>query len=153
MPKIDCAQSEGSAAICNTIERLREGGSDTDWRSVDLESVAANTVADSISVDRPRDGLAAVKAVIESGGEAATVTDDEILAAIVELASMTGVFAEPAAAAPWAAAKKLASSGRMGAHETVVLLVTGNGLKDAAAAPAGKPTVVDANLESVRAMF
>ncbi len=152
LPKIDCVQSEGSAAICRTIERVRESGSDPDWRSVDIESVAANTVADSISVDQPRDGLAAVKAVIESGGEAVMVPDDEILSAIGGLASTTGVFAEPAAAATWAAAKRLAADGRIDKDETVVLLITGNGLKDVAAIPAGKPTVVDANPDGVRAL-
>ena len=97
----------------------------------------------SISVDQPRDGLAAVRAVIESGGEAVTVPDDEILAAIGELASTAGVFAEPAAAAPWAAAKQLAGNDRIGKDETVVLLITGSGLKDVASLPASKPELVD----------
>jgi threonine synthase len=153
LPRIDCAQSEQSAAICRTIEHIREGGPDPDWHSVDIESVAASTVADSISVDQPRDGLAAVKAVIESGGEAITIPDDEILAAIGELASTTGVFAEPAAAAPWAAAKRLANKGRIGEDETVVLLITGNGLKDVAAVKVGEPVLVDPNPESVRAIL
>ena len=144
LPKIDCAQSEGSDAICRTIERVREKGDGPDWRSVELASVAADTVADSISVDRPRDGLAAVRAVIESGGEAVVVSDDEILAAIGELASKSGVFAEPAAAAPWAAAKRLKAEGRMDRDESVVLLITGNGLKDIAAVPVGEPELVDA---------
>ncbi len=143
LPKIDCAQAEGSAAICNTILRIRKGEPVTDWRTVDVASVAASTVADSISVDQPRDGLAAVKAVIESGGEAVTVSDDEILAAIGELASTAGVFAEPAAAATWAAAKRLAGKGRVGSAETVVLLITGSGLKDIAAVPVGKPELVE----------
>ncbi len=153
VPKIDCAQSNKSDAICRTIERVRETGVDPDWRSLDIESVAASTVADSISVDRPRDGLAAVKAVIESGGEAVAVSDDEILAAIGELANATGVFAEPAAAAPWAAAKRLASEGRIARDETVVLLITGNGLKDIAAVPVGKPILVDVNPESMPAVL
>jgi threonine synthase len=152
LPRIDCAQAENSAAICRAVERIRESGPDPDWRSVEIESVAASTVADSISVDQPRDGLAAVRAVIESGGEAVTISDDEILATIGELASTTGVFAEPAAAAPWAAAKQLARDGRIGKDETVVLFVTGNGLKDVAAMPVGKPLLVDANPESVRAV-
>ena len=143
LPKIDCVQSEGSAAICRTIERVRENGTDPDWRSVSINSVAAKTVADSISVDQPRDGLAAVRAVIESGGEAMTVSDDEILAAIGELARTAGVFAEPAAAAPWAAVKQAARDGRIGKDENVVLLITGNGLKDVAAVPVGKPERVD----------
>ena len=153
LPRIDCAQAENSAAISRTVRRIRDSGRDPDWSSVTLESVAASTVADSISVDRPRDGLAAVRAVIESGGEAVTVADDEILAAIGELASTAGVFAEPAAAAPWAAAKRLARDGRISADETVVLLITGSGLKDVAAVPVGKPIPVDANPASVRAVL
>ena len=153
LPKIDCAQSEKSAAICRAIERVRESGQKPDWRAVNIESVAASTVADSISVDQPRDGLAAVRAVIESCGEAVTLPDAEILEAIGEIASTTGVFAEPAAAAPWAAAKQLVSDGRIGKDETVVLLITGNGLKDVAAVPAGKPILVDANAESVNAVL
>ena len=145
LPRIDCAQAEGSAAICRAVESIRERGPDPDWRSVDIESVAASTVADSISVDQPRDGLAAVRAVIESGGEAVTVTDGEILAAIGELASMSGVFAEPSAAATWAAAKKLAATGQIGKDEGVVLLITGNGLKDVGAVRVGEPEPIDAN--------
>lgn len=152
LPKIDCVQSAGSAAICRSIESARERGPVSDWTSVDVQSVAANTVADSISVDQPRDGLAAVKAVIESGGEAVTVSDDEILAAIGEIARTTGVFAEPAAAAPWAAAKQLAAHDRIEKNETVVLLITGNGLKDVAAVPVGKPTPVDADPDGVGAL-
>ena len=153
LPRLDCAQSEGSAAICRTIESVRLSGKDPDWRSVEIASVAASTVADSISVDQPRDGLAAVRAVIESGGEAVVISDDEILAAIGELASMAGVFAEPAAAAPWAAAKQLALNGRISKDETVVLLITGSGLKDVAAVPVGKPIPIDANPASVRALL
>lgn len=153
LPKIDCAQSKGSAAICHTIERIRAKEQEPDWQSIRVESVAASTVADSISVDKPRDGLAAVRAVIESGGEAVAVSDDEILAAVRELASAAGVFAEPAAAATWAAAKRLARDDRIDRDEKVVLLITGNGLKDAASVPVGKPTVVDATPESLDALL
>jgi len=151
LPRIDCAQSQGSAAICRSVKRVRAGEPVTDWCLANIETVAAHTVADSISVDKPRDGLAAVKAVIDSGGEAVTVSDDEILSAISELASMAGVFAEPAAAAPWAVAKRLAEDGRIGRDEHVVLLITGSGLKDVAAVPVGEPIPVDASPESVRA--
>ena len=82
-----------------------------------------------------------------------TVSDDEILAAIGELARTAGVFAEPAAAAPWAAAKQLAANGRIEKDETVVLLITGNGLKDVASVPVGEPVVVDADPEALRAML
>jgi len=115
--------------------------------------VNAHTVADSISVDRPRDGLAAVRAVIESGGEAVTVPDSEILAAIPEMAAATGVFPEPAAATPWAAVRQMVKNGKIARDEIVVCLVSGNGLKDIASAQkvAGRPRVIDPSLEALEA--
>ena len=152
LPKIDCAQSAGSDAISRTVLGIRDGG-DSDWASLQLADVKAHTVADSISVDRPRDGLAAVRAVIESGGEAITVPDAKILAAIPEIAAATGVFAEPAAAAPWAAVKQMVMDGRIAPDEVVVCLVSGNGLKDIASARqvAGRPKVIDPSLEALEA--
>lgn len=152
LPKIDCAQSERSAAISNAVARARAGDGDIDWSRFDVGTVNAATVADSIAVDQPRDGLAAVRAIVESGGEAVTVADDDILGAVAELARLAGVFAEPAAAAPWAALKQLKANGSVAADETVVLLVTGNGLKDVAAAQsvAGAAVVVDPDLGSLR---
>ena len=153
LPKIDCAQSENSAAICNTVRHTRgQGDLNPDWSQVVMDEVKATTVADSISVDRPRDGLAAVKAVVQSGGEAITISDKEILAAIPEIARATGVFAEPAAAAPWAAVKTMAQQKKIDANELVVCLVSGSGLKDItnAATAAGRPLTVDPTVEAVR---
>jgi len=152
LPKIDCAQSTGSDAISRTVLGIRDGG-DIDWASVQLATVNAHAVADSISVDRPRDGLAAVRAVIESGGEAIAVPDAKILAAIPEIAAATGVFPEPAAATPWAAVKQMVTDGRIAPDEVVVCLVSGNGLKDIASARkvAGLPQVIDPSLEALEA--
>jgi len=152
LPKIDCAQSTGSDAISRTVLGIRDGG-DSDWASLQLADVKAHTVADSISVDRPRDGLAAVRAVIESGGEAIAVPDAKILAAIPEIAAATGVFPEPAAATPWAAVKQMVTDGRIAPDEVVVCLVSGNGLKDIASARkvAGLPQVIDPSLEALEA--
>lgn len=152
LPRIDCAQSDGSAAISLAVEQLRASAAEPDWRSFELEGVEADTVADSISVDRPRDGLAAVKAVIESGGEAVAVPDDEILNSIRDIAGTSGIFAEPAAAASWAAAKRMVRENRIGADEVIVCLITGNGLKDVANASsiAGTPRTIDPTLEAVR---
>jgi threonine synthase len=154
LPKIDCAQSSNSDAISRSVHRFRENG-DTDWAAVKLDSVDACTVADSISVDKPRDGLAAVRAVIESGGEAVTVPDQQILAAVPEMAGATGVFPEPAAAAPWAAVRKMAREHKVAADEIVVCLVSGNGLKDTGAAQqvVGKPTVIDCSMDDLREIF
>lgn len=132
-PRLLCAQSEQSDAITRTIRKTtRTPG--RNWTDITVESVRATTVADSISVDIPRDGLAAVRAVIESNGEAVTVPDAAILEALSELAKTAAVFCEPAAATAWACARKAAQSGIIGKHETVVCLLTGNGLKDVATA-------------------
>jgi threonine synthase len=152
LPKIDCVQSESSAAICNAVLRVREhGDEDPDWTKVIIEDVQAATIADSIAVDRPRDGLAAVKGIFRSGGEAITVPDREILSAIPEIASATGILAEPAAAAPWAAVKQMASRKLIDANEVVVCLVSGSGLKDIAnvARSVSKPLTVDPTVDAV----
>ena len=152
LPKIDCAQSTASAAISLAVEQVREGCSEPGWSTLTIDSVDADTVADSISVDRPRDGLAAVRAIIESGGEAVTVSDDEILMSIRDIAATSGIFAEPAAAAPWAAAKRMIRENKIDSNEHIVCLVTGNGLKDVAnaASIAGGPRTIDPTLDAVR---
>ncbi len=119
IPRMAAVQAEGSAAIVNAI---RSGG--------EIESVAAKTVADSISVCLPRDGVRAVRAVRETGGAGVSVTDREILEGARELARMTGIFAEPSGAAPLAGLRALRRDGTIKAGETVVLMITGNGLKD-----------------------
>ena len=153
VPKIDCAQSAASAAISHTVRRLRDrSGSAVDWSTVVVDEVKPTTVADSISVGRPRDGLAAVKAILLSGGEAVSVPDEEILTAIPDMARSTGVFAEPAAAAPWAAVKQMLRDDTIKADELVVCIVSGSGLKDVphARAVAGKPLLIDPSIDAVR---
>ena len=153
LPKIDCAQSDASAAISRTVRRLRDSGaSKPDWSTVVVDEVQATTVADSISVARPRDGLAAVKAIIESEGEAVMIPDEAILAAIPDIARATGVFAEPAAAAPWAALQQMVSHNKVEADELVVCIVSGSGLKDIgnARTVVGKPLVIDPSIDAVR---
>lgn len=119
LPRLIAAQSDQSDAVTRA------------WAGDGvIRKVNATTVADSISVDLPRDGLAAVKAIKESRGFAITVTDDEILAAQPWIARRAGVFMEPAAACGVAALKKSAAEGRIGSRDTVVVLGTGNGLKD-----------------------
>ena len=154
LPKIDCVQSEASAAICNSVRKVRSAdGLKTDWSKLVVEEVKASTLADSISVDRPRDGLAAVKAVIQSGGEAVTVVDKEIIAAIPEIAGATGVFPEPAAAAPWAGLKQLIGKQAVDKDELVVCIVSGSGLKDVANTQSvvDKPQLIEPSLEALRA--
>lgn len=88
------------------------------------------TVADSISVGIPRNGLKALQAVRESGGFFLDVSDSEILSAVLTLARNSGVFAEPAGAASYAAVRRLVSTGSISSGKTVLTVVSGSGLKD-----------------------
>jgi len=96
--------------------------------------VTAQTVADSISAGLPRDRIKALAAVKETGGAFICLSDDEILIAIPELARSTGVFAEPAGAAAYAGLVKAVDKRLVSADEKIVVLNTGNGLKDVAGA-------------------
>lgn len=156
LPKIDCVQSRDSSAISDTVRQVRAGGgSETNWSKLNVCKVSASTIADSISVDQPRDGLAAVKAIIQSGGEAVTVPDREILSAIPEMAGLSGVFPEPAAAAPWAGVKQMSHNKKIAKDEVVVCIVSGSGLKDIGNSQGvvGEPHLIEPSIESVRACY
>lgn len=92
--------------------------------------IQAATVADSISAGLPRDRLKAMSAVTETDGAYITVSDDEILDAIPVLAQGCGVFAEPAGAAAYAGLVKAVDEGLVSTTDRIVVINTGNGLKD-----------------------
>lgn len=153
LPKIDCVQSQASDAINRTIRHIRGNAEvGVDWSELAVSEVKATSVADSISVDRPRDGLAAVKAVVQSGGETITIPDQDILSAIPEMARATGIFPEPAGAAPWAGLKQLIQEQRIDRDELVVCIVSGSGLKDIERARpvAGEPLIIEPSLSELR---
>lgn len=114
-----------------------------------VRKVSAQTIADSINVGQPRDATMAVRAIRESGGCGVKVSDDEILAAIPKLARQTGIFVEPAAAAAYAGFIRLIERNAIDSHERVLLMLTGNGLKDVDAARrvAGNPIQVNPDVE------
>jgi threonine synthase len=126
MPKLMGVQAEGS----NYLYQAWKNDEDI----LSKPPIKAQTVADSISAGLPRDRLKALAAVKETGGAYLTVTDEEILAAIPALARGSGVFAEPAGAAAYAGLVKAVNSGLVAAEERVVVINTGNGLKDVAGA-------------------
>ena len=96
--------------------------------------IEAHTLADSISAGLPRDRIKAMAAVRETGGVYLQVSDREILAAIPALARGCAVFAEPAGAAAYAGLLKALNDGLVRPDERIVVLITGNGLKDVASA-------------------
>jgi threonine synthase len=126
MPKLMGIQAEGSAYLYEAWKN----GEDV----LTKPPVAANTIADSISAGLPRDRIKALAAVTETGGAYLTVTDEEILAAIPALARGCGVFAEPAGAAAFAGLVKAVNRGLVAPDERIVVINTGNGLKDVASA-------------------
>jgi threonine synthase len=139
LPRLIAVQAAGS----NAIARLLAG-------EPPLERAA--TVADSIKVRVPRNGTLAVRDIHASGGRAVVVTDEDILHAVRDLAASTGIFAEPAGAAALAGLRALLAEERIDRDATVILLVTGSGLKDvdAAARVAPPPTVIEPSLDALQ---
>lgn len=124
MPTLWACQAAGSSAIARA---LASGGFGP--------PVGADTAADSISVDVPRNGAHALSKLRAYGGRAVTAADPEIFAAQRELASKAGLFVEPSSAAAWAGF--LAAKKDLDPAQTVVVLLTGSGLKDIAGAMKG----------------
>jgi threonine synthase len=123
MPRLVGVQAQGSAAVASAFL----AGTET------ITPVSANTLADSISVDLPRDGLRAVRAASQTGGTYLTVSDEAILSAIAELGKV-GIFAEPAGAAAYAGLLNALKNGLVQPEDPILVLNTGSGLKDIRAA-------------------
>jgi threonine synthase len=142
MPRLVGIQAAGSAAV---YQAFAAGAGE-------IAPVRSETIADSISVDLPRDGLRALRAVRQSGGTLLTVDDQAILDAIAELGRVEGIFVEPAAAAAYAGLAEAARRRQVDPEETVVVLLTGSGLKDVRAAmqAAGEAKVIEPSLASLQ---
>jgi threonine synthase len=123
MPRIFGIQPEGSAAIANAFNAKTE----------EIVPVKADTLADSVSVDHPHDGLRALRAATQTGGQYVTITDQQILNAIAAL-GREGIFAEPAAASAYAGLEEAVKQGLIHSSDPVLVMLTGSGLKDVKAA-------------------
>ena len=143
-PRLIAVQPERSAAI---VQALRDG------RDGVTGVPEATSIADSLNVQMPRNAILCLRRVRESGGAGVSVSDDAILEAIPYLASHTGVFAEPAAAATLAGLRVALAEGLVDTNESIVLLVTGNGLKDVPAANRAihRPEPIPPDLDAVMA--
>ena len=144
MPRIIGVQAEGSAAISNAFHANTET----------ITPVSATTLADSISVDLPRDGVRAVRAAKESGGTYVNVSDAEIIQAIAELGRV-GVFAEPAGATAYAGLVAATASGVVGSEDPILVMNTGSGLKDVRAAMQAvvEAPIIEPRLEAVKKLL
>ena len=147
-PRIYGIQAAGSDFLVQAFENNED--------VLTKEPIAADTVADSISADLPRDRIKAMAAVTETEGAYLRVADDEILAAVPVLARGSGVFAEPAGAAAYAGLIKAVERGLVGSSDRVVVLSTGSGLKDIASAMKAvtavgtEPMVIEPSLEALK---
>ena len=121
LPRLISAQAEGCYPINRAI------ANNEDWYPME-----ENTLADSIAVGVPRNAVKALNAIRESNGLVVNVSDEEIMAAQKLLGTTCGVFGEPAGVPVASGLKKLCEQGVIGENDTVVSVVTGNGLKDVA---------------------
>ncbi|MHB8135639.1 MAG: threonine synthase [Anaerolineaceae bacterium] len=141
MPRIFGVQSDGSAAIANAFMNSTE----------EIVPVIANTIADSISVDLPRDGLRGLRAAVQTNGAYITVNDQMILNSIATLGKV-GIFTEPAGATAYAGLVTAIDKGLINASDPVVVINTGNGLKDVRAAMMAvkEAPVIEPTLKSLK---
>jgi threonine synthase len=144
-PKIYSAQAAG----CNPVVTAIQKGSDI------IEPQKPNTIAKSIAIGNPADGYYAYKVVQESGGWGESATDREIVDAIKLLAQTEGIWTEPAGGTTLAASIKLIESGRIPRDESIVISITGNGLKtqECVANELPYPAVIDPKISEFDALL
>jgi threonine synthase len=138
--RISGAQAEGCSPVATAFAA----------RDHYVRPVKPHTIAKSLAIGNPADGIYALDSVRASGGALGAVTDDEIVEGMLLLARTEGIFAETAGGVTIATLAKLASSGVVRPDERVVAYVTGHGLKtiDAVAPSVGPSATIAPTLEA-----
>jgi threonine synthase len=139
IPVIVAVQAKGSSNIIDNIGKK------------EFHTTPSHTIADSISVDIPRNFRMAADYLIQYDGETIKVSDDEIVEASATLAGNTGIFSEPAAAAAFAGYRAFQKKKLLPESSVNVVLLTGSGLKDPGAVQSRMniPAPVKPNMLSV----
>jgi threonine synthase len=134
------AQAEG----CSPIAQAYREGRDF------VTPVKPNTIAKSIAIGNPADGVYALEVAKKTGGNIESVNDTEIVEGIKLLAETEGIFTETAGGTTIAVLKKLVEAGKIDPEETTVVYITGNGLKtqEAVQGYIGEPLTIEAKLDS-----
>ncbi|MDR9401816.1 MAG: threonine synthase [Halothece sp. Uz-M2-17] len=134
------AQAEG----CSPISQAFKEGRDF------ITPVKPNTIAKSIAIGNPADGVYALDVARKTNGNIEDVTDAEIIEGIQLLAETEGIFTETAGGTTIAVLKKLVEAGKIDPDESTVAYITGNGLKtqEAVQGYIGEPFAIDPNLDS-----
>lgn len=138
--KLHMAQPQGSAPVVTAFKE----GSDI------IKPVKPHTIAKSLAMGNPADGYFCLEAVRQTGGSGEEASDREIVEAIKLLARTEGVFTETAGGVTLAVAKKLIEAGKIPKDESIVVCITGNGLKtiEPIAKAIGRPVVIKPNIDS-----
>jgi threonine synthase len=133
--KIHGAQALGSNPI---VSAYKEG---IDW----IKPQRPKTIAKSLAIGNPADGFYALKTIRESGGSAEDVSDEEIVEAMKLLARTEGIFTETAGGVTVGVTKKLIEQGIIPKDETILIAITGNGLKtqEAVQNNVGEPLIIE----------
>ncbi len=143
--KIYGAQASGSNPI---VAAFKEG---VDW----IKPQRPKTIAKSLAIGNPADGFYALKTIRESGGAAEDVSDEEIVEAMKLLARTEGIFTETAGGVTVGVTKKLIDQGVIPRDESILICITGNGLKtqEAVQDQVGKPQIIDAKFSEFEKMI
>ncbi len=138
--KMYAAQALGCSPV---VTALKE-------KSEIIRPVKPKTIAKSLAIGNPADGIYAIDTIKESGGSGESVTDEEIVEGIKLLARTEGIFTETAGGVTVASAKKLIENGVIKKNESCVICITGNGLKtqEAITDHIGKPHRIKPSLSS-----
>jgi threonine synthase len=143
--KMHGAQASGSSPITSA---LKEG---IDW----IKPQKPKTVAKSLAIGNPADGHYALKTIRESGGWGEDVTDEEVIQGMKLLAQTEGIFTETAGGVTVGVTKKLIEQGVIPKNESILISITGNGLKtqEAIQDRVGHPVIIDARLSEFKDIF
>ncbi|NER79377.1 MAG: threonine synthase [Leptolyngbya sp. SIO1D8] len=134
------AQAEGCSPIAQAFHEGRDF----------ITPVKPNTIAKSIAIGNPADGIYALETARKTNGNIESVTDAEIVAGMKLLAETEGIFTETAGGTTIAVLKKLAEAGKINPDETTVAYITGNGLKtqEAVQGYIGEPLTIEPKLNN-----
>jgi len=133
------AQAEG----CSPIAQAYREGRDF------ISPVKPNTIAKSIAIGNPADGVYALDIAHKTNGNIESVNDEEIIQGMKLLAETEGIFTETAGGTTIATLKKLVEAGKINPDEVTVVYITGNGLKtqEAVQGYVGEPLTIDPKLD------
>jgi threonine synthase len=134
------AQADGCSPIAQAFRDSRDF----------VTPVKPNTIAKSIAIGNPADGIYALEIAKKTNGNIESVTDAEIVEGMKLLAETEGIFTETAGGTTIAVLKKLVEAGKIDPEETTVAYITGNGLKtqEAVQGYIGEPFTIEAKLDS-----